>query len=64
MPSLRHCSGGPPPQAIHGLGRLARHPCRATPYATPAFGLWERGGWIKGKIKSQGQSQARFTRFL
>ena len=30
MPSLRHCSGGPPPSAIHGRGRLPRHPCRGS----------------------------------
>ena len=39
VPSFRHCSGGTPPQAIHGLGRLARHPCRAAPYAMPTLGL-------------------------
>ena len=32
-------------------GRLPRHSCRGAPYATPAFGLWERGKQIK--IKSQ-----------
>jgi len=26
MPSLRSCSVGPPPSAIHGRGRLTRHP--------------------------------------
>ncbi|MGF6512794.1 hypothetical protein ABH912_000260 [Pseudomonas sp. BT76 TE3572] len=55
MPSLRHCSGGPPPLAIHGRGRLPRHPCRGAPCATPAFGLWERGRQIK--IKSQSQAR-------
>jgi len=44
VPSLRHCSGGTPPQAIHGLGRLARHPCRAAPCATPALGLLKGQG--------------------
>jgi hypothetical protein len=54
MPSLRHCSGGPPPSAIHGRGRLPRHPCRGAPCATPAFGLWERGKQIKIKSQSNG----------
>jgi len=53
MPSLRHCSGGPPPSAIHGRGRLPRHPCRGAPCATPAFGLWERGGRSEAKAKQQ-----------
>ncbi|MDT9677752.1 hypothetical protein F6R97_24820 [Pseudomonas sp. JV414] len=52
MPSLRHCSGGPPPSAIHGRGRLPRHPCRGAPYATPAFGLWERGGSSRSKAEA------------
>jgi hypothetical protein len=52
MPSLRHCSVGPPRPAIHSLTRLSRHPCRDAHCATPAFGLWERGGW--SKIKSNG----------
>ncbi|EUB76313.1 hypothetical protein PMI27_002489 [Pseudomonas sp. GM41(2012)] len=56
MPSLRHCSGGPPPSAIHGRGRLPRHPCRGAPCAIPAFGLWERGKQIKIKIKIKSQS--------
>jgi hypothetical protein len=59
MPSLRHCSGGPPPSAIHGRGRLPRHPCRGAPCTTPAFGLWERGRQIK--IKSQSQSKINNT---
>jgi hypothetical protein len=58
MPSLRHCSGGPPPSAIHGRGRLPRHPCRGAPCATPAFGLWERGKQIKIKIKIKIKSQS------
>ncbi len=53
MPSLRHCSGGPPRSAIHGRARLSRHPCRDAPCATPAFGLWERGRQINIKIKSR-----------
>ncbi|CAI8908214.1 hypothetical protein EMIT0P44_30197 [Pseudomonas sp. IT-P44] len=39
MPSLRSCSVGPPPSAIHGRGRLTRHPCRVAHCAKPALGL-------------------------
>jgi len=39
VPSPRHYSGDTPPSAIHGRGRLSRHPCRAVPYATPTLGL-------------------------
>ncbi len=59
MPSLRHCSGGPPPSAIHGRGRLPRHPCRGAPYATPAFGLWERGNRSRSKAKAKAKAKAR-----
>jgi hypothetical protein len=39
IPSLRRRSVGPPPSAIHGGGRLSRHPCRSAHSTTPAFGL-------------------------
>jgi hypothetical protein len=39
MPSLRSCSVGPPPSAIHSRGRLTRHPCRVAHCAEPALGL-------------------------
>ncbi|AFY20999.1 hypothetical protein PputUW4_03807 [Pseudomonas sp. UW4] len=39
MPSLRSCSVGPSPSAIHGRGRLTRHPCRVAHCAVPALGL-------------------------
>ncbi len=39
MPSLRSCSVGPPPSAIHGRGRLTRHPCRVAHCAEPPLGL-------------------------
>ncbi|VVM72480.1 hypothetical protein PS662_01877 [Pseudomonas fluorescens] len=39
MPSFRSCSVGPPPSAIHGRGRLPRHPCRGTHCAEPPLGL-------------------------
>ncbi|MVV50582.1 hypothetical protein EJA72_20430, partial [Pseudomonas sp. PB120] len=42
MPSLRSCSVGPPPSAIHGRGRLTRHPCRVAHCAEPPLGLSRR----------------------
>ena len=39
MPSLRSCSVGPPPSAIHGRERLTRHPCRVAHCAEPPLGL-------------------------
>ena len=39
MPSLRSCSVGPPPSAIHGRGRLTRHPCRVAHCAEPPLSL-------------------------
>jgi hypothetical protein len=59
MPSLRHCSGGPPPSAIHGRGRLPRHPCRGAPCATPAFGLWERGNRSKSKATTTATARSK-----
>ena len=41
MPSLRSCSVGPPPSAIHGRRRLTRHPCRVAHCAEPPLGLSE-----------------------
>ncbi|MGR4043653.1 hypothetical protein FW796_30285 [Pseudomonas sp. 910_21] len=38
--------------------RLARHPCRAAPYATPTLGRLGRGLKIKIKIKSQARLRA------
>ena len=38
VPSLRHCSVGPPRRAIHGPARLYRHPCRDAHSTMPAFG--------------------------
>jgi hypothetical protein len=59
MPSLRHYSGGPPPSAIHGRGRLPRHPCRGAPCAIPAFGLWERGGRSRSKAKAEATARSK-----
>ncbi|VVP60643.1 hypothetical protein PS900_06205 [Pseudomonas fluorescens] len=39
MPSLRSCSVGPPPSAIHGRRQLTRHPCRVAHCAEPPLGL-------------------------
>ena len=58
MPSLRSCSVGPPPSAIHGRGRLTRHPCRVAHCAEPPLGLsrgrapqkQKRGGLPAGLI--------------
>jgi hypothetical protein len=59
MPSLRSCSVGPPPSAIHGRGRLPRHPCRGAHCAEPALGLPTGQIKIKSKIKSQSKSQSK-----
>ena len=55
MPALRSCSVGPPPSAIHGRGRLTRHPCRVAHCAEPPLGL--PTGQIK--IKSCRRANAR-----
>ncbi len=55
MPSLRSCSVGPPPSAIHGRGRLTRHPCRVAHCAGPALGL--PTGQIKIKVKIQSKAK-------
>jgi hypothetical protein len=52
IPSLRSCSVGPPPSAIHGRGRLPRHPCRGAHCAEPALGLPTGQIKIKSQIKS------------
>jgi hypothetical protein len=61
MPSLRSCSVGPPPSAIHGRGRLPRHPCRGAHCAEPALGLPTGQIKIKSKIKSQSEAADRPT---
>ena len=59
MPVIRHGFGGPPPRAIHGAGRLNRHPCRFTPQIHVEF----RPAWFNGtpkiKIKSQIKSKSK-----
>ena len=44
VPVIRHGFGGPPPRAIHGAGRLNRHPCRFTPQIPVEF----RPAWFDG----------------
>ena len=41
VPSLRLCSVGTLPRAIHGPSRLSRHPCRSTHSTEPPLGLPE-----------------------
>jgi hypothetical protein len=60
VPSLRRRSVGPPPSAIHGGGRLSRHPCRSAHSTSPAFSLHpSRDLWrldycaLRSKIKSE-----------
>jgi hypothetical protein len=45
VPSLRSRTVGPPPSAVHGGGRLSRHPCRSAHYARPAFSLHPSRDW-------------------
>ncbi len=58
MPSLRHCSVGPPRRAIHGPARLSRHPCRDAHCAMPAFGQRGLTGRPRSKSKAK-QSKAK-----
>ena len=51
VPSLRSCSVGTPPRAIHGPSRLSRHPCRSTHSTEPPLGLPE-GGRSKARSKA------------
>ncbi|EJK99052.1 Hypothetical protein PflQ2_5523 [Pseudomonas fluorescens Q2-87] len=53
VPSLRHCSVGPPRRAIHGPARLPRHPCRGAHCAMPAFG--QRG--LTGRPRSKASAR-------
>ena len=61
VPVIRQGFGGPPPRAIHGAGRLNRHPCRFTPQIPVEF----RPAWFDGalKIKSRSRSRSRAARF-
>ncbi len=61
VPVIRQRFGGPPPRAIHGAGRLNRHPCRFTPQIPVEF----RPAWFNGapEIKSRSRA-ARFASWL
>jgi hypothetical protein len=43
-------------------GQLPRHPCRGAPCATPAFGLWERGGRSEAKATAKQDQKIVRTR--
>jgi hypothetical protein len=67
VPSLRSRSVGPPPSAIHGGGRLSRHPCRSAHGAGPAFSLhpsrvWWCLGFLRLKIKSRSEADQKQVR--
>ncbi|SDP56243.1 hypothetical protein SAMN04490202_4875 [Pseudomonas reinekei] len=64
MPSLRSCSVGPPPSAIHGRGRLTRHPCRVAHCAAPALGLSMGQENQKPKPKRGGLPAGLFVGFV
>ena len=54
---------GPPPSAIHGGGRLSRHPCRSAHSTRPAFSLHQSRDWwcldfLRMKIKSTATATA------
>jgi len=64
VPSLRSCSVGPPPSAIHGGGRLSRHPCSSAHSTRPAFSLhpsrdWRCLGFLRMKIEDQELKQIK-----
>jgi hypothetical protein len=62
VPSLRRRSVGPPPSAIHGGGRLSRHPCRSTHSTSPAFSLHpSRDLWCLGCCALKARARARDT---
>jgi hypothetical protein len=66
VPSLRRRSVGPPPSAIHGRGRLSRHPCRSAHCASPAFSLHpSRVWWCLGyRVQGATRAGANALRFL
>ena len=57
VPVIRQVFGGPPPRAIHGAGRLNRHPCRFTPQIPVEF----RPACLTGRLRSK--ARARAARF-
>ncbi|VCU63897.1 hypothetical protein [Pseudomonas synxantha] len=59
VPVIRQGFGGPPPRAIHGAGRLNRHPCRFTPQIPVEF----RPAWFNGAPRIKSRSRSRAARF-
>jgi len=55
VPVIRQVFGGPPPRAIHGAGRLNRHPCRFTPQIPVEF----RPACLTGRPRSRSKARAR-----
>ncbi len=55
VPVIRQVFGGPPPRAIHGAGRLNRHPCRFTPQIPVEF----RPACLTGRLRSKARSRSR-----
>ena len=53
VPVIRHGFGGPPPRAIHGAGRLNRHPCRFTPQIHAEF----RPACLTGRLRSKSKAK-------
>ena len=62
VPSLRLCSVGTPPRAIHGPSRLSRHPCRSTHSTEPPLGL--PGGLVDQKHCGTRRPTGRPVRFV
>ena len=58
VPVIRQGLGGPPPPAIHGAGRLNRHPCRFTPPIPVEF----RPACLTGRLGSRSRSKAKAQR--
>ncbi len=55
VPVIRQGFGGPPPRALHGAGRLNRHPCRFTPQIPVEF----RPACLMGRLRSKARSRSR-----
>ena len=55
VPVIRQGFGGPPPRAIHGAGRLNRHPCRFTPQIPVEF----RPACLTGRLGSRSRSRSK-----
>jgi len=63
VPVIRQVFGGPPPRAIHGAGRLNRHPCRFTPQIPVEFRPACLTGRLRSKARSRSRSGSRAARF-